>query len=67
MRALTWQGNLDVRVTDVPAGGTLAVLGLGPIGQFAGRIAGHLGAERVIGVVRGKADGCLKVVLRPGA
>ena len=29
---------------------TLAVLGLGPIGQFASRIARHLGVQRVIGV-----------------
>ena len=35
---------------DTPKDGTLAVLGLGPIGQFAGRIARHLGVERVIGV-----------------
>jgi threonine dehydrogenase-like Zn-dependent dehydrogenase len=33
-----------------PKDGTLAVLGLGPIGQFAARIARHLGVERVIGV-----------------
>jgi threonine dehydrogenase-like Zn-dependent dehydrogenase len=35
---------------DPPQDGTLAVLGLGPIGQFAARIAKHLGVERVIGV-----------------
>jgi threonine dehydrogenase-like Zn-dependent dehydrogenase len=35
---------------DPPKDGTLAVLGLGPIGQFAARIARHLGVERVIGV-----------------
>jgi threonine dehydrogenase-like Zn-dependent dehydrogenase len=35
---------------DPPEDGTLAVLGLGPIGQFAARIARHLGVERVIGV-----------------
>jgi threonine dehydrogenase-like Zn-dependent dehydrogenase len=34
----------------LPGEGTLAVLGLGPIGQFSGRIARHLGVERVIGV-----------------
>jgi threonine dehydrogenase-like Zn-dependent dehydrogenase len=33
-----------------PEGGTLAVLGLGPVGQFAARIAKHLGVRRVIGV-----------------
>ena len=41
-----WQG---VRWADVPEGGTLAVLGLGPIGQLAVRSARHLGL-RVIGV-----------------
>jgi threonine dehydrogenase-like Zn-dependent dehydrogenase len=39
-----------VAYADVPDGGTLAVLGLGPVGQMAGRIARHLGVERVIGV-----------------
>ncbi|HET9969384.1 MAG TPA: zinc-dependent alcohol dehydrogenase [Streptosporangiaceae bacterium] len=38
------------RYADTPEDGTLAVLGLGPIGQFAARIARHLGVERVIGV-----------------
>jgi threonine dehydrogenase-like Zn-dependent dehydrogenase len=42
-----WQA---VQYADVPPGGTLAVLGLGPVGQFAARIGLHLGAERVIGV-----------------
>jgi threonine dehydrogenase-like Zn-dependent dehydrogenase len=42
-----WQG---VVYADVPAGGTLAVYGLGPIGQFCTRIARLLGAGRVIGV-----------------
>jgi threonine dehydrogenase-like Zn-dependent dehydrogenase len=39
-----------VAYADVPADGTLAVLGLGPVGQMAVRIARHLGVERVIGV-----------------
>jgi threonine dehydrogenase-like Zn-dependent dehydrogenase len=42
-----WQG---VRYADVPRGGTLVVLGLGPIGDMACRIALHQGVERVIGV-----------------
>ncbi len=42
-----WQG---VRYADVPKGGTLAVLGLGPIGLVAVSVAKHLGIERVIGV-----------------
>jgi threonine dehydrogenase-like Zn-dependent dehydrogenase len=42
-----WQA---VVYADVPAGGTIAVLGLGPVGQFAARIARHQGAGRVIAV-----------------
>ena len=42
-----WQA---VVFADVPPGGTLAVLGLGPVGQLAARIGRHLGADRVIGV-----------------
>ena len=42
-----WQG---VVYADVPEGGTLAVIGLGPVGQLATRVARHLGVERVIGV-----------------
>ena len=42
-----WQG---VKYADVPEGGTLAVIGLGPVGQLAVRIARQLGAGRVIGV-----------------
>ncbi|CAN5869623.1 zinc-dependent alcohol dehydrogenase [soil metagenome] len=42
-----WQA---VAYADVPDGGTLAVLGLGPVGQLACRIALHNGVERVIGV-----------------
>jgi threonine dehydrogenase-like Zn-dependent dehydrogenase len=34
----------------VPEGGTVAVYGLGPVGQFCTRIARHRGAERVFGV-----------------
>lgn len=41
-----WQG---VRYADVPEGGSVAVLGLGPVGQFAARIARLQGA-RVFGV-----------------
>jgi hypothetical protein len=41
-----WQA---VRYAEVPDGGTLAVLGLGPIGDMAARIAVHQG-KRVIGV-----------------
>jgi threonine dehydrogenase-like Zn-dependent dehydrogenase len=42
-----WQA---VRYAEVPDGGTLAVFGLGPIGQFCVRVAKALGVERVIGV-----------------
>ncbi|MFB8371904.1 zinc-dependent alcohol dehydrogenase [Pseudarthrobacter sp. NPDC055928] len=41
-----WQG---VEYADVHPGGTLAVFGLGPVGQFAARIGVHKGL-RVIGV-----------------
>ena len=42
-----WQA---VQYADIPPGGSVAVLGLGPIGAMAARIARHLGAEEVIGV-----------------
>jgi len=37
-----WQG---VQYANVPEGGTLAVLGLGPVGQLAARVGRHLGYE----------------------
>lgn len=37
-----WQ---SVAYADIPAGGTVTVLGLGPIGDMAARIAHHLGYE----------------------
>jgi threonine dehydrogenase-like Zn-dependent dehydrogenase len=40
-----WQ---SVVYADVPQNRTVAVFGLGPIGQMAARIALHLGAERVL-------------------
>ncbi|WBB46637.1 glutathione-dependent formaldehyde dehydrogenase [Verrucosispora sp. WMMA2044] len=42
-----WQA---VKYADTPPGGTLAVFGLGPVGQFCARIGRHLGADRVIGL-----------------
>jgi threonine dehydrogenase-like Zn-dependent dehydrogenase len=42
-----WQA---VRYADVPAGGNLAVIGLGPIGEMCTRVAQHLGVETVIGL-----------------
>jgi threonine dehydrogenase-like Zn-dependent dehydrogenase len=42
-----WQA---VDYTDTPEGGTIAVLGLGPIGEMAARIARHRGADQVIGI-----------------
>ncbi|WP_410535598.1 zinc-dependent alcohol dehydrogenase [Streptomyces sp. KL2] len=42
-----WQA---VAYADAPKGGSLAVLGLGPIGDMCCRIALHLGVEKVIGV-----------------
>jgi threonine dehydrogenase-like Zn-dependent dehydrogenase len=37
-----WQG---VQYANVPDGGTIAVMGLGPVGQFVTRVARHLGYE----------------------
>jgi threonine dehydrogenase-like Zn-dependent dehydrogenase len=42
-----WQG---VQYAGVPPGGSVVVLGLGPIGAMACRVASHLGAAQVIGV-----------------
>src|SRR5690606_14148457 len=42
-----WQA---VEYASVPTGGSVVVLGLGPIGQMAARIARHRGASVVIGV-----------------
>jgi threonine dehydrogenase-like Zn-dependent dehydrogenase len=42
-----WQA---VQYANVPDGGSVAVFGLGPIGQMCCRIAKHLGAGQVIGV-----------------
>jgi threonine dehydrogenase-like Zn-dependent dehydrogenase len=44
-----WQA---VEYADVPADGTVAVFGLGPIGQMSARIARHRGARLVIGIDR---------------
>jgi threonine dehydrogenase-like Zn-dependent dehydrogenase len=44
-----WQA---VAFADVAPGGSLAVLGLGPIGQMACRVAAHMGVGTVIGVDR---------------
>ena len=43
----SWQA---VEYAAIPDGGSVAVFGLGPIGQMCARIARHRGAERVIGV-----------------
>ncbi len=63
-----WQ---SVAYADVEPGSTLAVLGLGPIGEMATRIAQHHGVGRVIGVdlvddrlQRGAAHGVETVDLR---
>ena len=42
-----WQA---VAYANIPDGGSVAVFGLGPIGQMCVRIARHLGAGRVIGI-----------------
>jgi threonine dehydrogenase-like Zn-dependent dehydrogenase len=63
-----WQA---LAYADVPKGGSLAILGLGPIGAMAARIARHQGVERVIGVdlvperiTRARADGVDVIDLR---
>ncbi|GEL26045.1 glutathione-dependent formaldehyde dehydrogenase [Pseudonocardia sulfidoxydans NBRC 16205] len=42
-----WQA---VQYADVAPGGSLVVLGLGPIGDMCTRVARHIGAQQVIGV-----------------
>lgn len=42
-----WQA---VEYAQIPAGGSVVVVGLGPIGQMAARIAAHRGAGTVIGL-----------------
>jgi threonine dehydrogenase-like Zn-dependent dehydrogenase len=42
-----WQA---VEYADIPEGGSVAVLGLGPIGDMATRIAQHRGAGKVFGI-----------------
>ncbi len=42
-----WQA---VEYAAIPDGGSVAVFGLGPIGQMCARIANHRGADRVFGV-----------------
>jgi threonine dehydrogenase-like Zn-dependent dehydrogenase len=42
-----WQA---VVYADVPDGGSVAVFGLGPVGQMCARVARHRGAARVIGI-----------------
>lgn len=42
-----WQA---VEYANVPAGGSVLVLGLGPIGEMACRVAQHRGAERVMAI-----------------
>lgn len=42
-----WQA---VRYANIPDGGSVAVFGLGPIGQMSCRVAQHLGAAQVIGI-----------------
>lgn len=44
-----WQA---IEYAAVPPGGSVAVVGLGPIGQMAARIARHRGAAKVIGIDR---------------
>lgn len=63
-----WQA---VEYAAIPPGGSLVVLGLGPIGQMAARVALHRGAGQVIGVdlvperlARAADSGCRTLDLR---
>ena len=47
MLPTAWQA---VEYADIPSGGSVAVFGLGPIGQMCARIAKHRGAETVMAV-----------------
>ena len=65
-----WQA---VEYADVPPGGSVAVLGLGPIGDMATRIAMHRGAGTVIGIdlvperlARAAANGVVAIDLAGG-
>ncbi|MDB5184668.1 MAG: putative aldehyde dehydrogenase [Candidatus Saccharibacteria bacterium] len=42
-----WQA---VKYANIPENNTVAVIGLGPIGEMATRVAAHQGAERIIGI-----------------
>lgn len=42
-----WQA---VEYANIPAGGSVAIVGLGPIGEMAARVALHRGASKVIGI-----------------
>ena len=42
-----WQA---VQYANIPPGGSVVVLGLGPIGSMSCRVARHLGASKVVGV-----------------
>jgi threonine dehydrogenase-like Zn-dependent dehydrogenase len=42
-----WQA---VKYANIPQGGSVAILGLGPIGDMASRVAMHMGAGKVIGL-----------------
>ena len=42
-----WQA---VEYANIPEGGTVAILGLGPIGEMSARVAQHRGAAQVIGI-----------------
>lgn len=49
-----WQA---VAYADIPDGGSVTVLGLGPIGDIAARIASHLGYDRYHGGPGARAAG----------
>jgi threonine dehydrogenase-like Zn-dependent dehydrogenase len=65
-----WQA---VQFAGVEPGGSLAILGLGPIGDMAARVAMHLGVDKVIGIdlvpdrlARARARGVVTISLDDG-
>ncbi|GII96157.1 hypothetical protein Ssi02_63880 [Sinosporangium siamense] len=56
-----WQG---VEYAEIPEGGSVTVLGLGPVGQMPARIALHRD-HRVYEIFQKKRDGVNKILLNP--
>jgi len=58
-----WQA---VQYADIPPGGSVAVIGLGPIGDMSARIAMHQGAgQEAYATFQKKQDGAVKILFQP--